>query len=97
MVADLDGNGVSEFAVYRPSTGMWYTLDPVTSAFSAFKFGIAEDIPIPADYDGDGRSDVAVFRPSQSTWYRLNSSNASFTARAYGQTGDRPSPASIQP
>ena len=94
---DFDGNGVSDFTVYRPSNGTWYMLDPSTQTFSAFNFGIAEDVPIPADYDGDSKADIAVFRPSTSVWYRLNSTNGGFYARLFGQTGDIPSPSSVQP
>jgi hypothetical protein len=62
----------------------------------AYKFGVAEDIPVPADYDGDSKADVTVFRPSENAWYRLNSSNGAFVAEVYGQTGFNPSPSSVQ-
>jgi hypothetical protein len=96
-VADFDGNGYSDFAVFRPSTCGWYFMDPDTQASAGLAFGTVGDIPVPADYDGDGRADVAVYRPETGYWYRLNSSDGSFTYRQFGEDGDTPSPASIQP
>src|SRR5688572_20101939 len=57
--ADFDGDGLADFAVFRPASGAWHVQgDP-----AAF-FGLSADAPVPADYNGDGITEMAVFRPS---------------------------------
>ncbi|MDP8235555.1 MAG: hypothetical protein P9M08_04165, partial [Candidatus Erginobacter occultus] len=59
LAADFDGDGQSDFGIYRPNTGQW-RVKGVTSC----AFGQTGDIPVPADYDQDGKSDIAIFRPT---------------------------------
>ena len=68
-VADFDGAGTTDKAVYRPSTGQWFVSggSPETTGY-----GIAGDIPVPADYNGDGIIDKAVYRPSTGQWFIRN-------------------------
>ncbi len=63
-VADYDGDGKAEIAVFRPSTGRW-----LVGGAAPVRFGERGDVPVPADFDGDGRTDIAVFRPGKGTWY----------------------------
>ena len=89
---DFDGDGRTDVAVFRPSTGDWF-VDRSSAGFSAVRFGVSADLIVPADYDGDGRTDYAVFRPSEGIWYRINSQNNTFTAVRFGLSGDLPRPA----
>jgi hypothetical protein len=64
-VADFNGDGLTDVAIFRPSSGMWYD----RSTGQAVALGQSGDIPVPGDFNGDGRSDFAVFRPANGTWY----------------------------
>jgi uncharacterized delta-60 repeat protein len=91
VVADYDGDGKSDPAVFRPSTGGWF-VQRSRDGFYAIQFGASEDKPIVGDYDGDGKADQAVFRPSNGVWYLWNST-AGFSAAQFGISTDKPVPA----
>ena len=64
VVHDYNGDGRSDLAVWRPSTGVWWVHGVETA-----QWGLPGDVPVPADYNGDGRSDLAVWRPSTGVWW----------------------------
>ena len=75
---DYNGDGRTDLAVFRPSTGVWW----VRNVFSV-QWGQNGDQPVPADYNGDRITDVAVFRPSTGQWWLRN-----ITVVQWGQSGD---------
>ena len=64
---DYDGDGKTDFAIYRG--GVWYQIQSSTGTIDSVSFGLPTDVPVPGDYDGDGKADVAVFRPEDGTWW----------------------------
>jgi hypothetical protein len=90
-ISNFDSDASSDIAVYRPSSGVWYSLNTTDGGFQAVQFGIAEDRIVPGDYDGDGKTDRAVWRPSTGVWYIQNSSGG-FNIAQFGSPGDIPVP-----
>jgi hypothetical protein len=78
---DYDGDGVSDAAVWRAETGVWYILQSGDGSAMYVKWGMTvlhptgglPDVPVPADYDGDGTTDIAVWRPDTGEWFVLYS------------------------
>ncbi len=89
-IADFDGDGKTDVAVFRQSSGAWY-LSQSLAGFASYAFGANGDRAAPADYDGDGKTDIAVFRPSAGAWYLLRS-QLGFTGIGFGSNGDQPAP-----
>jgi hypothetical protein len=102
MLADLDGDGISDLIVWRASTGTWYWL----TGASGYSYGAAGskqwgdatlgDMPMTADMDGDGLQDLIVWRASTGTWYWITSSTgfnyANAGSKQWGNNafGDKP-------
>jgi hypothetical protein len=62
---DYDGDGITDFAVYRivNDQGHWLIYSSSNSVTSDILLGTSPyDFPVPADYDGNGKSDAAIFR-----------------------------------
>ncbi len=90
---DFDGDGRTDFSIFRPSVGEWWINRSSTQNTFAAQFGNAEDRVVSADFTGDGQSDIAIFRPSNGNWFILRSEDFAFYAFPFGTSGDLPAPA----
>lgn len=57
---DFDGDGVADIAVFRTTTGTWWSSAP---SVQGVRWGMSDGTPCPADYDGDGKTDLCLMRP----------------------------------
>lgn len=89
---DYDGDGRTDFVVFRPSESQWYILR--TSDFTVIQtvFGTSGDVITPADFDGDSKTDLSIFRPSTGTWWYQSSVDNTQRALQWGASGDIPRP-----
>ena len=89
---DFDGDGKTDFAVFRSAAGEW-RISGADGRTDGRLFGLPTDRIVPADYDGDGKTDLAVFRPSSGQWFILNSTTDRVRFEQFGINGDVPLPA----
>jgi hypothetical protein len=87
---DYDGDGMSDSAIFRPSTGQWFTLNSGSNTVTFEQWGLDGDVPIDGDFDGDSRADLAIYRPSNGEWWFKRSSNGSTLGAQFGSAGDKP-------
>jgi hypothetical protein len=91
FMADLDGDGIRDYIVWRASTGTWHYLTSLTgynyASAGAKQFGNQSlgDVPMLADLDGDRKADFVVWRASTGTWYWLTSSSGYNPAASVGK------------
>ena len=91
--ADFDGDGRTDFSVFRVATSTWFINRSSNNSFFSTPFGVSNtDILTPGDFDGDGRTDIAVWRSTNGTFYVLRSSDGAVTTFQWGSPGDEPLP-----
>ena len=87
--SDFDGDNISDVAVWRPSSGVWYVQRSTDNNYSSIQFGGGSfgDEVVPGNYDGDHKIDYAVYR--KGVWYILNSSNGQSRVAQFGLASDK--------
>ena len=85
---DFDSDRRTDFAIWRPSNGLWFILRSSNSSFDVRRLGISTDIIVPADYNGDATTDIGYFRPGSGEW---NIPGTYFIQ--FGNSTDIPAPA----
>jgi copper-binding protein NosD len=60
---DYNGDGTSDIAIFRGSSGLW-----AIRGTTRLYFGSADDLPASGDYNGDATTDIAIFRASSGLW-----------------------------
>ncbi len=78
FTGDFDDDGKTEVALHRPSTGLVYYRNTLSTgtADESFIWGNPADEVFAGDWDADGRDTVGLFRPSEATFYLRNSNTA---------------------
>ena len=63
---DYDGDGRTDVAVYRTTTGHWLIQPSTNLGLVVIPWGapVLSDLPVPARYDGDAAADIAVYSPA---------------------------------
>jgi len=87
---DYDGDGKTDYAVFRPSDGTWFIIYSGNGQTVTKEWGIKGDAPVARDCDGDGKTDYAVWRPSDGTWFVIYSSNGQTVKKGWGISSDIP-------
>jgi len=82
VIGDYNGDGTSDIAIFRASSGAW-----MVRSLTRVWFGAASDQPVPRDYSGDGAWDFAIYRPSLGKWMVRG-----LTSAFYGVATDVPVP-----
>ena len=87
-VADYDGDGMLDIAVFRRTTGDWLILESSSGDSRTERWGKPNDYPSVGDYDGDGRADLATVRIEgpEFVWYIRNSKTGRTRREVFGNS-----------
>ena len=102
---NYDGLGYDELGVYRPSTGLFLVLNPVTGLTETFNLGVGSSpdlsslVPVPGGYDNLAyytagkaeRTEAAVYDPKTGA-YTILGPNGAYSVYGF-QSGEIPAPA----
>ncbi len=100
VAGDFDGDGKTDFALWRTAQSSWLVLNSSTGSSqriaSVTNDAASKDVIVPGDYDGDAKMDTAVFRSGAadgSHWIIKRSSDGQTIDKLWGLPTDVPVPA----
>lgn len=93
VIADYDGDGILDPAVYKAATANWQILQSSNLAIRSFGYGGGSQIAVPADYDGDKKADVGAWNPANGNWVISYTVSGQQSTIQLGANGDTPVPA----
>lgn len=93
---DYDGDGKTDFSVYRPGSGgsnsIFFVWPSGGGSYFADYWGISIDKPAMGDFDGDGKHDIVIARPNTGSgtldWWIRKSSDSTYYSVSWGLPTD---------
>lgn len=92
---DFDGDGKTDFVVYRQRTHSWVVRRFGEGEIDDVVWGETGALPVVGDYDGDGLTDYAYRRLIGGAWSVKLNAGAQWPSVQWGSTGDVPVPTDL--
>jgi hypothetical protein len=89
---DFNGDGKTDIAFYRSSTGVWWVTPSSGAPAYGYGWGGPGFKPVPGDYDKDGKTDIAIYDTTGGAWWIIPSSGIPAYGVGWGGSGFKPVP-----